>query len=102
MISIFDDNDSEYLAWLQANPHGYVVNTRAGYSPSYMVLHRSSCATVNPASTSSEAGAFTERGYIKICGTALEPLRALVKALGSQSGSFSAECSKCASARVRS
>lgn len=95
MIAIFDNSDAEYLAWLQAHPGGFVVNTRAGYSPSYMVLHRSFCSTVNPAASSSESGAFTERDYIKICSSDLGRLRVLAKALGRESGSFSVECSKC-------
>jgi hypothetical protein len=95
MIAIFD-NDSEYSAWLLANPGGYVVNMRHGYSPSYMVLHRSSCTTVNPSISSSELGAFTERDYLKVCGPDLEGLRSLAKAFGRPDGSFSLECSKCA------
>ncbi|TAL91906.1 MAG: hypothetical protein EPN69_09050 [Rhodanobacter sp.] len=96
MIAIFDNNDSEYSAWLLANPSGYVVNMRHGYSPSYMVLHRSSCTTVNPSTSSSELGAFTERDYLKVCGSELEGLRSLAKAFGRPDGSFSLECSKCA------
>lgn len=96
MIAIFDNNDSEYSAWLLANPGGYVVNMRHGYSPSYMVLHRSSCATVNPSTSTSEHGAFTERDYLKVCGSDLEGLRSLAKAFGRPDGSFSLECSKCA------
>jgi len=65
MIAIFDNNDSEYLAWLLANPNGYVVNMRHGYTPAYMVLHRSHCTTVNPSTSSSDPGAFTERDYLK-------------------------------------
>ena len=96
MIAIFDNNDTEYSAWLLAHPKGYVVNMRHGYSPSYMVLHRGRCSTVSPVTSSSEPGAFTERGYLKVCSTDLESLRALAKAFGRSDGSFSAECSKCA------
>lgn len=95
MIAIFDNSDNEYSSWLLANPGGYVVNMRHGYSPSYMVLHRSSCATVNPSTSSLEFGAFTERDYLKVCSTDLESLRSLSKAFGRPDGSFSAECSKC-------
>lgn len=96
MIAIFDNSDIEYSAWLRENPGGYVVNMRSGYSPSYMVLHRSYCSTVNPSTSSSELGAFTERDYLKVCSTNLESLRSLAKAFGRPDGSFSAECSKCA------
>lgn len=95
MIAIFDNNDSDYSAWLSANPDGYVVNMRHGYSPQYMVLHRSRCQTISPVTSSSETGAFTERGYLKVCSTSLESLRMLSKAFGRADGSFSAECSKC-------
>lgn len=96
MIAIFDDNDIQYSAWLLAHPDGYVVNMRHGYSPSYMVLHRSHCCTISPATSVSEPGAFTERSYLKVCSTDLGSLRALAKAFGRSDGSFSAECGKCA------
>lgn len=96
MIAIFHDSDAEYTAWLLDHPGNYVVNTRNTYSPSYMVLHRGSCATVNPSASNSEPGAFTERDYIKLCSTDLGALERLVSALGRENGSFSGECSKCA------
>ena len=95
MFSMFDNDDSDYSSLLTPNFGGYVVNMRHGYSPSYMVLHRGSCATVNPRTSSSDPGAFIERDYLKVCSTDLESLRSLLKAFGRPNGSFSAESSKC-------
>ena len=95
MICIFQTSDAEYLTWLAANPEGYVVNTRRTYTPAYMLLHRASCRTIDPAAASTDSGAFTERDYIKICSGDLSELGALTKALGRTEGEFSAVCSKC-------
>lgn len=95
MIAIFDESDAEYTTWLLANPASYVVNMRRGYSPSYMVLHRSNCNSVDPRTSSSDSGAFTERDYVKVCSSSLKSLRALSKAFGRADGSFSGQCRKC-------
>jgi hypothetical protein len=39
----FVDDDAGYLAWLRANPTGYVVNTARSPHPDYLILHRASC-----------------------------------------------------------
>jgi len=38
------DNDQGFLAWLEANPDGYVVNAERRPRPNYLVLHRSVCS----------------------------------------------------------
>jgi hypothetical protein len=43
----FVDDDAGYLAWLEAHPRGYVLNTFPQMSSSFLVLHRTTCGTVN-------------------------------------------------------
>jgi hypothetical protein len=43
----FIDDDTGYLAWLADHPGGFVLNTFPHVSSSYLVLHRSSCRTIN-------------------------------------------------------
>ena len=38
-VLLFDGDDEAYRAWLVAHPGGYVLNTRRGIDPGYMVLH---------------------------------------------------------------
>ena len=47
MTDWFLRDDSGYLAWLVANPDGYVLNTSAQVAAGYLVLHRASCRTIN-------------------------------------------------------
>ena len=46
----FIDDDSGYLAWLESNPHGFVVNSHRSPTPDYLILHRASCKSINTAS----------------------------------------------------
>jgi hypothetical protein len=43
----FWKDDPGYIAWLTAHPAGYVLNTYAHITSSYLILHRASCRTVN-------------------------------------------------------
>ena len=44
---VFDNSDTDYQAWLSANPTGFVLNARRSLVPSYMVLHRASCPSIS-------------------------------------------------------
>ena len=90
----FDHNDTSYLHWLQDYPEGYVLNVRRKRpSSGYVVLHRSTCAAIsNP---KQNHGAFTERGYRKICAETVDELRVAALAEGRLDGSFTKECSVC-------
>lgn len=61
---IFRCAETAFLAWLSANPHGFVVNTTAKPSERYYVLHTASCTTLH---RDVPAGGYTERDYIKAC-----------------------------------
>jgi len=44
---VFVDNDQGYLLWLAGHPNGYVINSHRHPRPSYLVLHRATCHTIN-------------------------------------------------------
>jgi len=46
-VHVFRDDDDGYLAWLAANPHGYVTNILGSYSLAAARTHRSVCHTIN-------------------------------------------------------
>jgi hypothetical protein len=43
----FSKDDEGYVRWLAAHPSGFVLNTYAHVTASYLILHRASCRTVN-------------------------------------------------------
>ena len=89
----FTDNDDGYMAWLAANPTGFVVNVRAVAGPNYVVLHRASCRFI---ATPRDDRAYTGRGYHKVVSERLDDLRAYAKSIGRWDGSFSQSCGHCA------
>jgi len=89
----FTDDDNGYMAWLAANPTGFVVNARAVAGPNYMVLHRASCRFI---SAPRDEGAYTGRGYHKVVSACLDDLRTYAKSIGRSDGSFSQTCGHCA------
>ncbi|NPT61650.1 hypothetical protein [Paraburkholderia elongata] len=96
----FLEDERDYLAWLAANPHGFVLNRfRKENSASYMVLHRATCRLISQLSGNARVGGFTERGYIKICASDVETLAGYARQHASQhgkpGGSFSKVCAFC-------
>lgn len=68
-------NDADYQQWLAGHPDGFVVNTRRGSSPNYMVLHRARCRCVSDPIHEAGPGGFTERQFIKVAADDIESLR---------------------------
>lgn len=95
MVIVFQDDDSNYLEWINNYVHGYVINTRRKIDEEYMVLHRASCSSIKNYNLMAKSGGFTERNYIKICSTNIDDLREWVKVHGREDGKFSSECSRC-------
>lgn len=95
MVEFFDGNDEVYMKWLVANPLGYVINARRSLSPAYMVLHKASCRAIRRYRPTAPDGAFTERGYVKICATDILDLSNWAKKHGRLDGSFSKSCGLC-------
>ena len=96
MAIVFKGDEGGYMAWLNAHPHGFVVNSQKKIIPSYLVLHRASCAHISKYTEKARPpGGFTERQYIKICAPTINKLRTWVKKNGRPDGSFSKECGLC-------
>ena len=88
----FDGNDAGYLDWVARNRDGYVVNVRRKLTPDYVVLHRAMCRSI---SSRREAGAYTERGYRKLCGPTMADVVEAPTWCGRRRGSFTGRCSRC-------
>lgn len=90
-VVYFDDDDA-YFAWLADNPDGYVVNVRPTLTDGYVQLHRAMCKSI---SARREPGAYTERGYRKLCARTRRDISRAPIVCGRPEGSFTAECSLC-------
>ena len=95
MPIIFDCDDRTYHEWLVRNPCGYVINARWSLLPSYRVLHRATCWTIQDRDNKLTDGAFTERNYIKVCAEDIQELRDWLRRTGRPDGLPSKECSLC-------
>lgn len=72
MIELFDTDEAGYLAWIQANPTGYVANVdRARIFAQYPMVH----AATHKLMSSPKIGGFTTGAYVKLCSTDLEALQ---------------------------
>jgi len=89
----FLDDDRAYLGWIAAHPDGFVVNARRARSPTYFVLHRARCRSI---SSERPDGAYTARGYRKLCADSVTALDAAARAEGREHGGFSKVCGTCA------
>lgn len=93
---VFDGDDSRYLQWLQDNPHGYVVNMRRRFDPSYVVLHRAVCYSITRYPLMEKnPGGFTERDYRKLCGASIADLQGYLSKVTNKRHPFSKRCSLC-------
>jgi hypothetical protein len=90
MVKPFQDKDAEYLAWCEANPEAFVVNTTRTYSPAYMKLHRASCWTVTRLFG---RGKRLTGEYVKLCAAT----RADLEAWAAQQGGELDPCGLCLS-----
>jgi hypothetical protein len=89
----FSDDDASYLAWVAAHPDGFVLNVRRSADPRYVVLHRAGCKTISNEPHS--PGAYTGRGYRKICTLTEAELKPAAKSEGRSDGTFSKRCGFC-------
>lgn len=72
----FVDDDDGYVRWLAEHADEFVLNTERRPRPTYLVLHRAACPTINRPQRG--VGHWT-RDYIKFCG-----IRAELEALARQ------------------
>ena len=89
---ILFENDARYLDWLAGHLAGFVVNVRRDFNRNYVVLHRATCWTI---SCRRDDGAYTERGYRKICGESLDEIQAAPTKCDRPVGCFTRICTIC-------
>lgn len=66
----FRNDDQGYVAWIEAHPDGFVVNTTRSHSRSYLKLHRATCRHVRV--LQGGYSTWTSGEYVKAC----SPVRA--------------------------
>ncbi len=64
-MNLFMDDDGGYVAWLQQNPDGFVLNTERRPRAKYLRLHRADCHFITGRPSNGES--WTTH-YIKVCG----------------------------------
>ena len=89
----FHNDDEGYLSWIAINPDGLVLNVRRMADPDYVVLHRARCGSIS--TDKREPGAYTTRGYRKVCAASVAELQLAAKREGRGDGSFSKRCGLC-------
>jgi hypothetical protein len=67
----FRDDDAGYLAWLAANPNGYVINIARSHSATQARVHHAGCRTIS--GENPHGGAWTGP-YVKVCAERLAEL----------------------------
>jgi hypothetical protein len=67
----FRDDDEGYLAWIAANPDGYVINIRRSLATSDARLHQARCRTIS--GENPRSGPWTGP-YIKVCTSDVQEL----------------------------
>lgn len=89
MVKLFDNDEAAYLAWVQANPNGFVANIdRAQAFQQYPMVHVATHGLVS----SPKIGNFTTGDYVKFCSTDLDALERYSQA---KFGRPLTRCSQC-------
>ena len=83
-------SDKEFASWISAHPEGFVLNTAANPSATYMVLHKATCPLISPARMGVARGACTQKQYRKVCAE-----EGVECGGGRPDGSFSKRCGRC-------
>ena len=69
MVIFQPRDDDAFIAWLDANPNGYVINTeRERGGRGYVMLHRATCNFIR------KWPPFIGPSYVKFCSTSLDQL----------------------------
>ncbi|MDP9370763.1 MAG: hypothetical protein M3Q03_21260 [Chloroflexota bacterium] len=69
-MRIFIDDDQVFLAWQQAQPSGYIVNTTRVPRADYLMLHRATCPHLGRLT----GGLRWTKDYIKVCAEEIDEL----------------------------
>lgn len=86
----FVDDDAGYMAWMRANPKGFVLNCERRPRPEYLMLHRSLCAHITE--DDSTMSNWTTKNYIKVCSTEVRDLKGWARA---ETGGAVTRCETC-------
>ena len=89
-VELFVDNDDAYLAWLASNGDGWVVNARPSLDRRYLKLHSAQCFHINR--PDGAPGAWTERNYVKVCGSTVPELESWLQARSGATPESSCYC----------
>ena len=88
-VERFDRREHDYLAWVQANPDGFVANVdRAQVVPQYPMIHRAS----HRALSSPRIGNFTTGDYLKFCAIDQEALERFLASRFSRPATYCRQC----------
>jgi hypothetical protein len=89
MIKIYRDADIDYLAWIEENPSGYVVNTDDPPTQAmYPMVHSARHRVVSSESRTN----YTTGRYVKYCALDLEALERFVQARHNRALNFCKVC----------
>jgi hypothetical protein len=89
-VHVFDRNDAAYVDWLEANPHGFVLNSYRRPQPGYLILHRVACKSVSR--TAEPPVRWTTSDYVKVCATDVAAIRAWCR---QEAGGQAQPCGQC-------
>jgi hypothetical protein len=81
MIIEFMDDDKGYVSWRAEHPEGFVLNCERPPRPSYLILHRATCRTIN-----GKPGRRWTATYQKVCADTLAEISTWAGQLGPPSG----------------
>ena len=71
MVQLYDNDEPGYLAWVTANPAGFVATLdRALSFPQYPMVHKATHGLIS----SANIGGFTTGDYVKLCAADLPAL----------------------------
>lgn len=89
-MQVFDRDDAGYVGWLDANPHGFILNSFRGPKPDYLILHQAACKSVSR--MADPPVRWTTGDYIKVCATNAAEIEAWCR---KEAGSSPQPCGMC-------
>lgn len=90
---VFEGDEAGYLAWLEQNPNGFVLNSVRPPRAGYMALHTAGCKRISIPMGKAKPAPFTTRDYMKVCASTPDDLIPWMALHGATQ--FSTLCSHC-------
>jgi 5-methylcytosine-specific restriction protein A len=72
--TIFEDDDSAFLAWMRDNPGSFVLNTRRRRSHPNCVIHRAGCPHLQGIRNAPDRGTLTGAPVVKVVSSSVDAL----------------------------